>query len=357
MKLSLMSLGDHIADPVTRARATPAERHRMLVEAAVLAESAGFHGVNVGEHHGLEYIYSAPPVILAAIAERTSTLRLGTAVTLLANLDPLRVAEDYATVDVLSGGRVEVVAGRGNFFVSTYELFGQSIDESRGRFDEAAELLQRLWSEPRVTWRGRYRAPIDDISLQPPPLQRPHPPIWIGGGASPETAELAARLGLKLMLPSAFGNPEVFAPVAEAYRTAFRAAGHRHDPEVGACWHVNVAINSQDAKRRWRPRYEAYHTWMKALLHRVNPEPPSYLNKPFDYEWLLEHGPAVAGSPAEVVERLESLGELLGADTHLLYMDMGGLPQAELLAMVDLIGSEVIPALGAAHEIAATTAA
>ncbi|MDT7628562.1 MAG: hypothetical protein QOI50_492, partial [Pseudonocardiales bacterium] len=130
MKLSLMTLGDLVTDPVTGTRETPAERHRAIVEAAAVADGVGFHGVHIGEHHGLEYLFSAPPVILSAISERTRRLRLSTAVTLAANLDPVRAAEDYATVDVLSGGRCEVVVGRGNFFVSTYSLFGQDIEDS-----------------------------------------------------------------------------------------------------------------------------------------------------------------------------------------------------------------------------------
>ena len=226
MKLNLMSLGDYITDPITGELPTAAERHRMIVEAAVVAEDAGFDGVNIGEHHGLEYIYSSPPVVLAAIAERTSTLRLGTAVTLMANLDALRAAEDYATLDVLSEGRVDIVAGRGNFFASTYTLFGQHIDESRERFDEGVELLRpALDVAGRVEWNGQFRPPINGEELQPQPVQRAAP-IWIGGGSSPETAELAARLGFKLMLPSAFGNPAVFKPVAEAYRESYRGAGH-----------------------------------------------------------------------------------------------------------------------------------
>ena len=240
MKLNLMSLGDYITDPITGELPTPAQRHRMLVEAAVVAESAGFNGVNIGEHHGIDYIYSAPPVVLAAIAERTTTLRLGTAVTLLANLDALRAAEDYATLDVLSNGRVDVVAGRGNFFASTYTLFGQSLDESRERFDEGVELFDKLWTSGPLKWTGEFRPPINGEALQPQPLQ-PRTPMWIGGGSSPETAELAARLGFKLMLPSAFGNPSVFQPVAETYREQYLQAGHDTEPEVGGCWHVNVA--------------------------------------------------------------------------------------------------------------------
>lgn len=344
MKLNLMSLGDYIEDPITGELPSPAERHRMLVEAAVAAEAAGWNGVNIGEHHGIDYIYSSPPVVLAAIAERTSRLRLGTAVTLMANLDALRAAEDYATLDVLSDGRVDVVAGRGNFFASTYTLFGQSADESRERFDEGCELFDILWAGEPVKWSGIYRPPINGESLQPPPIQR-RTPMWIGGGSSPETASLAARLGFKLMLPSAFGRPSVFGPIAQQYRNEYAAAGHLDEPEVGACWHLNVARTSQEAKARWEPRYSRYHAWMRDLLQAVNPALPAHVMKPFDYEWLLTQGPAIAGSPAEVSERLNSLATSLGASTHLLYLEMGGMPQAELIEMVELIGAEVIPQL------------
>lgn len=354
MKLGLMSLGDSITDPHTGGQSPDGERHRMIVEAAALAEEVGFTSVNIGEHHGIDYVYSCPPVVLAAIAERTSRLRLSTAVTLAANLDPWRMAEDYATVDVLSGGRVEIVAGRGNFFASTYGLFGQDVDQSREVFDEAIELLLALWtSGEHVSWQGEFRPPIVDQELHPRPVQLPHPPVWIGGGSSPETAELAARLGLRLMLPSAFGNPAAFRGVVDHYLEAFSGAGHAHGPVLGACWHVNVARTSQAAHARWEPRYHQYHAWMQALLKRVNPNLPPYLLKPFDYEWLTTSGPAIVGSPAEVADRLSAMAELLGADTHLLYLDMGGMPPEELREMVELIGSDVIPQLEEIEEPAA----
>jgi alkanesulfonate monooxygenase SsuD/methylene tetrahydromethanopterin reductase-like flavin-dependent oxidoreductase (luciferase family) len=321
------------------------ERHRMVVDAAVIADRAGFYGINIGEHHGIDYVFSAPPVLLAAIAEHTTRLRLGTAVTLLANLDAFRTAEDYATVDVLSGGRVEIVAGRGNFFVSTYTLFGQDVAESHERFDEAVDLICQLWSGEPVHWTGRFRPAIDGVRLTPSPVRPHHLPISIGGGSSKDTALLAARLGLKLMLPSAFGNPEAFRPVTDIYLEEFANAGHSHAPAVGACWHVNVAPTSQAAKLRFEPRYRGYHGWMQQLLKRVNPAVPDYLLKPFDYDWLLSNGPAIAGSPTEVAERLHKLADMLGADLHLLYMDMGGMPADEYLAMVELVGAEVLPLL------------
>jgi alkanesulfonate monooxygenase SsuD/methylene tetrahydromethanopterin reductase-like flavin-dependent oxidoreductase (luciferase family) len=348
MQLGLMSLGDLVTDPVTGTLVTPAERHRMIVETAVVADQAGFYSINIGEHHMLEYIYSAPPVILAAIAERTTSLRLGTAVALFANLDPVRIAEDYATLDCLSAGRVDMVAGRGNFFASTYTLFGQTLDESRGRFDEAVELVCRLWTQDEVDFPGGFRPPIHGAAtgnqLQPTPVNRERCPLWIGGGSSPETALLAAKLGLDLMLPSAFGSPEKFRPVVELYREAFAAEGHAHASRVGACWHVGIGGTSQQARQQWEPRYRGYHSLMKDILARVNPDLPNFF-KPFDFDWLSTEGPAICGSPDEIVERLGRMGELLEAEVNLLYMDMGGMPPGELLDSVELVGSKVLPQL------------
>ncbi len=320
----------------------------MFVEMAVCGEAAGFHGINMGEHHGIEYIYSAPPVVLAAVGERTSRLRLGTAVTLLANLDALRVAEDYSTLDVLSGGRVEVVSGRGNFFESTYALFGQSVEESKDRFAENAELLELLWAGGPVSWSGRFRASVNGEALQPAPVQPSREVMWIGGGSSLESVELAARLGWKLMLPSAFGNPDFFVPVVDHYLQKWSEYGHGWEPEIGAGWHVFVARDGAVARGVWEPRYRAYHEWMQELLGRVNKTIPAHNARPFDFEWLTTSGPAIVGSPAEVVDRIGALSEKLSCTTHLLYMDMGGMPQRELFDAIELIGSDVIPQLAGA---------
>jgi alkanesulfonate monooxygenase SsuD/methylene tetrahydromethanopterin reductase-like flavin-dependent oxidoreductase (luciferase family) len=346
MRLSLMSLGDLITDPVTGHRASPAERHRMMIDAAVIADKTGFYGINIGEHHGIGYAFSAPPVLLAAIAERTRRLKLSTAVALAANLDTFRLAEDYATVDAISAGRVEIVTGRGNFFESTYKLFGQPIEESAQRFAEAMELLCKLWTGAALHWSGKFRAAVNGEYLQPPPVDTARLPFWVGGGSSRETAELAGKLGLKLMLPSAFGRPGKFVEVADIYREAYTAANHRGKPEVGACWHGWVARDGQDAIRRFEPRYRAYHAFTQRLIREVNPNPPAYLAAPFDYESLRTTGPAIVGSPAEFTERLSNLDRMLGADLNLVKMDMGGVPREEYLEMLELVGAEVIPALG-----------
>lgn len=346
MEVALMSLGDMMDDPVTGRRFSASERYQMTIEAAVAADRLGFYGYHIGEHHGIDYTFSSPAVVLAAIAARTTRLRLGTAVALAANLDPLRMVEDYATVDVISGGRVDLVTGRGNFFVKTFDLFGQSSDESAERFAEAMELACKLWPGKPVHWSGRFRAPIAGQRLEPTPLQRDLPPFWVGGGSSPETAILAGRLGLNLMLPSAFGRPDKFIPIADIYREAFTKAGHKHEPQVGACWHGWVASTDAIARERFEPRYEAYHAFNQKVIRSVNSNPPAYVTSAFDYELLSTKGPAIVGGPAKFTDRLMKLSELVGANVNLIKMDMGGVGREEYLEMVELLGSEVLPQLG-----------
>lgn len=343
MKVSLMGLGDQVRDPVTGNREDAAQRHRAMVEAAVVADETGYHSVHIGEHHGQAYIYSAPPVMLAAIGERTGRIRLSTAVTLAANLDPVRCAEDYATVDVLSGGRCELVVGRGNFFVTTYQLFGQRIEDSHELFRTSVELLLKLWTQPRVDYAGPFRARIEDFELQPPPVGSMR--MWVGGGASESTAELAARLGLDLMLPSAFGNPAQFKPVVELYRERFAGYRHGREPVVGACWHANVAENSRAARATWEPRYHAYFDLMNQMILNATPDPPPFVHRPFDFARLTTRGPAIVGSPAEVVDRLGTVAAELTSDLNLLSIDMGGQPAKEFVEMTELIGTQVIPQL------------
>ncbi|QGZ93754.1 Alkanal monooxygenase alpha chain [Terricaulis silvestris] len=339
-----MSLGDIVDDPITGRPFSAPERYRMMIEAAEVGDTLGLHGIYIGEHHGIDYTFSAPPILMSAIAARTTKLRVGSSVALAANLDPLRMAEDYATVDVISGGRVDLVVGRGNFFVDTYALFGQSIDDSYALFSESIELACELWPGKPVHWAGKFRAPLKGQKLQPTPVQQ-DTPIWVGGGSSPETAKLAGRLGLNLMLPSAFGKPGKFAPMADVYREAFAEAGHKHKAQVGACWHGWVGATAAKARARYEPRYRAYHAFNTAIIKSVNPDPPPYLTATFDYDFLTTDGPAIVGGPAEFAERLSKVATTVGADVNLIKMDMGGVPREEFVDMVRLLGEEVIPKL------------
>ena len=342
--VGLLSLGDLITDPITGVRRTHGQRHRNLVEQAVVAEATGFSSVHLGEHHFCDYILSSPPVVLAAIAERTSTLRLSTGVALGVNLDPVRLAEDYATVDVLSGGRVEPVIGRGTFFPHTFSAFGQDPRIAKDVFAENLETLIRLWTEERVTTIGRHRPSLTDVTVMPRPMQQPRPPIWAGVGASAESIDLAARLGLRLMLPTVFGTIDMFRRAVEIYMHAWDSYGHsRSAMRIGACHHTFVHSDSATARARWEPRYRAYIEWVNELQFQSTGGRSKGLGD-FDFDALTGET-AVCGSPAQVVDRLGSIAEALSLDTQILMSDMGGMPDDELFPAIELIGSEVIPAL------------
>ncbi len=336
MQIGLLSLGDLVPDPATGECRSEAERHRTLVEQAVLAEQVGFDAVHLGEHHGSAYQLSAPAVVLAAIGERTSNLTLSTGVTLAANLDPFRVAEDYATVDVLSGGRAEIVAGRGSFFARTFEIFGQDPADSRALFDEHVSLLVRLLREEQVEHSGPMR-PLHGETSRPRPAGKL--PVWVGGGSSHSSIDLAAALGCPLMLPSVFAPPDAFAEAVERYHQQWALAGHAEPPQVGACCHCHVAADSQTALAQFEPWYAGYWAWVQELIVAYT---PGAQQLPFDYEAMVA-GPAVVGSPQQAVDRVSHFNQVLGLDRMIFMFDLGGIPDQQLYPTIEMFGAEVIP--------------
>lgn len=335
IEMGLMSLGDLLPDPVTGVRVSEAQRHRSLVDQSVLAEQCGFQSVHIGEHHFSDYMLSSPPVVLAAIGERTTTLRLSTAVTLAGNLDPVRAAEDYATADVLSGGRVEIVVGRGNLFPDTYEGFGHPLDTARERFDENVGLLHRLLTEEDVDWSGEFRSPLSGLTTRPRPAG--DLPLWVGA-ASRGSAELAADIGAWLMLPTVFGQPEMFAAVTNIYRERWEANGlDPADARVGACSHTHVAL-TDEAACRWDVYYRNYWDFVGGLIGRSGKWPE------FNFD-ELRAGPAIIGSPAQVVDRIGQWRAVLDHDRHLFMFDLGGIDETDLMATIELFASEVAPQL------------
>jgi alkanesulfonate monooxygenase SsuD/methylene tetrahydromethanopterin reductase-like flavin-dependent oxidoreductase (luciferase family) len=325
----LLILGDHLPDPRTGRVVSEADRLRAMVEQAVVAEKSGFAGVAIGEHHFIQYIVSAPEVVLSAIAMRTSTLRLSTGVTLLAHRDPVFVAEELATLDALSDGRAELIVARG-ISHETDAAFGIAPDELRARFDEHLRLLLMLLEKPEVSWEGRFRGPLEGITTTPRPVQEPRPPVWIGSGSA-VSADLAAEHGLPLVLPSTLRDPLSHKPIVERYRSRI----HDGDDRVALPSHVFVAPDAAQARVRWRPHLATYAEF--ANEWRGDGTGP-------DMDKLM-NGAAVCGDPAEVAGRLNRLAELLGLDAHLVIVDIGGLPQPEVLDVIRLFGAEVIPLL------------
>lgn len=334
----LVSFADHLPDPITGRHPTQVERLQQVTDSAVLAEQAGFDSFSVGEHHFSRYILSAPELVLANIAARTERIVLGTSVTLLANVDPVRQAESMATLDVLSGGRAQVTFARGVSEATAHAFGIASFDELRPRFEEYLELVIRLLTEDEVTWSGRFRTPLTKVRIEPRPVQEPHPSIWIGGGLSEVSANLAADHGLPLMLPSLFRFPVDYRGIVDHYRARAEAAGYGARARVGFPSYLHVAPTSQEARRRWRPYFEHYQDFAQALR--------GSFGRPVDFESQLQ-GPAICGSPAEVVERMSEIDELLGLDRHVVIMDGGGLPDDLYREALDLMATEVLPALRA----------
>jgi len=332
----LLNLADHLPDPLTGQSIAQADRFLRIVQTAVRAEQAGFERVGIGEHHFGHYILPSPFVVLGAIAARTRTLRLGTSVTLLAGLDPLRVAEDLVSLDALSNGRAELTVARG-VEVATQAAFGiANADELRARFDENLRLLQRLLTEESVTWSGHFRPPLRDVRLEPRPVQTPHPPLWMGGGLSTISCDLAVELALPLSLPSLFCFPEDYLPILERYRGGMTANGNAEKISVAYPSYVHVARTSQEARARFRPYFENYSSAVSTCRGGKG--------RSLDYETQLE-GAMLCGSPGEIIDKIKRIDTMLGLKHHYLMPDFGGLSARLLDESMALLESDVLPHL------------
>src|SRR5580658_7924256 len=224
MEIGVDSFAAAISDPATGLTLTPVERMQHLLEEMELADKVGLDVFGIGEHHREEFLDSAPAVILAAAAARTKNIRLTSAVTVLSAADPVRVFQEFATLDLISNGRAEIVAGRGSF-IESYPLFGLQLEDYDSLFQEKLELLLKIRESTHVTWSGKHRAALTGQGIYPRPLQNPLP-IWVGVGGSPESFVRAGMLGLPLMVAIIGGEPHRFRPLIELYREAGRRAGH-----------------------------------------------------------------------------------------------------------------------------------
>lgn len=332
VEYGVISLCDHLSPPDGSSALSQAARLSAIADQAVAAEAAGFDGFGVGEHHFSDYILPAPELMLTYIAARTSNIRLGTSVTLLAKRDPVRYAEAFAVLDVLSNGRAEATFARG-VSKTTAQAFGiDDFDELRPIFDEYLRLVLRLLTEDEVTWEGDFRSALDGVRIEPRPMQHPKDAFWIGGGLSPVSASLAAELGLPLHLPSLFRWPEDYTEVVDHYRSHFDSDGAT--ARVGFPSYLHVAKTSQQARAQWQAHLEHYVQF--ALSDRKS------FGRSVEFDDLIT-GPAICGSPAEVIDRIGEINETLGLDRHNFLMDVGALPNNAVREAIDVMGSEVLP--------------
>ena len=335
-EIGVFTFGDHGPDLGSGSTVPRAERMRQLVEEAVLAEQAGLDVFGVGEHHRADFLVSAPEVVLAAVAERTSRVRLTSAVTVLSSDDPIRVFQRFATLDLLSGGRAEIMVGRGSF-VESFPLFGFDLGDYDRLFSEKLELLLRVRAETAVRWSGTTRAPLEGQEVHPRPLQDPLP-VWVGVGGTPESARRAGALGLPMALAIIGGLPERFVPIVDRYRQALREAGH--DPTgagLAITGHAFVAPASQAAADVAFPPYAQ----VMSRIGRERGWPPMTRAQ---FEAMREpRGSLFVGDPQQVAEKMIAQHALFGHRRALFQVGLGPIPHREVLRAIELLGTEVAP--------------
>ena len=325
-------------DPLTGRLLSPQERLRDLLEEIELADQVGLDVFGVGEHHRPDYVVSAPAVVLAAAAARTENIRLTSAVSVLSSDDPVRVFQQFATVDLVSDGRAEIMAGRGSF-IESFPLFGYDLRDYDALFDEKLRLLLEIREEEVVSWRGRHRPAIDRRGVYPRPVQDPLP-VWVAVGGTPESVVRAAELGLPMALAIIGGDPAQFVPFADLYRQVAADAGHAaRRTRLSLNMHGFIGEDSQRAADDYFPAY----AYMMGRLGRERGWPPITRQK-FEAS-RGPHGANLVGTPDEVVERVLRHHQLFGHDRFLLQISVGSLPHAKVLKAIELLGTEVAPVL------------
>jgi probable LLM family oxidoreductase len=333
MQIGLYSFAETTPDPTTGQTVSAAQRLRDLLEEIELADQVGLDVFGVGEHHRPDFSISAPAVVLAAAACRTRRIRLTSAVTVLSSDDPVRVFQDFATLDLLSAGRAEIMVGRGSF-IESFPLFGHDLDAYDELFSEKLDLLLRLRDSERVSWSGRYRAPIDDLPVYPRPLQNPLP-VWIAVGGTPQSVVRAGTLGLPLALAIIGGAPDRFVPLIELYRNAAHRAGH--DPAT-----LGVSINSHGyiADTAADDAFPPYATTMGQIGRERGWPPPTRAR--FDAE-RGPRGSMLVGSTQEVIDKMLYEYGLFRNDRYLIQFSVGTMPHAKIMRSIELLGTEVAP--------------
>ncbi|MCA0237574.1 MAG: LLM class flavin-dependent oxidoreductase [Bacteroidetes bacterium] len=308
-----------------------------LLERMEHADRSGLDVFGIGEHHRREFLDSAPTLILAAAAARTSRIRLTSAVTVLSAADPVRVFQNFATLDLISQGRAEIVVGRGSF-IEAFPLFGYDLNDYDALFSEKLDLLLKIREQETVTWSGKFRAPLREQIIYPRPLQ-PVLPIWVGVGGTPESFIRAGALGLPLMVAVIGGETHRFRPLIDLYREAGRRAGHAPEKlTVGLHSLGYVASTTEEAVNDYFPGYADTFT----RIGRERGWPPVTRAR-FDAQ-TGDTGALIVGSPEDVAQKILRHSEALGGISRLTFqMDNAGLSHEQLMRAIELIGKEVAP--------------
>lgn len=337
MEIGIYTLADLGPAPHTGKTISTKQRLEEIMKAAKMADEAGLDVFGVGEHHRLDYAVSAPPVVLSAISQLTKQIKLTSATTVLNTVDPVRLYEDFASLDLLSNGRAEIIAGRGAF-VESFPLFGYDVNHYDELFEEHIELFLKLNAQENVSWNGHFRSALRNADISPRPVQK-NIPLWVGVGGTPESAARAGRLGTGLALAILGGPPIRFKPLVDVYRQAASQAGHApEDLKVGVTGHAFISETTQQARDEFFPYYSNY--W--GYVNRQRGMSTQMSRTDFDQMTRPETALFV-GSSQQVIEKILRQYELFGHQRFIAQMDIGGLPFKKVAENIERLATEVAP--------------
>ncbi|WP_339205234.1 LLM class flavin-dependent oxidoreductase [Paenibacillus sp. FSL K6-3182] len=336
MEIGITSFVETKPDIHTGAVISHAQRLREVVEEIVLADQVGLDVFGVGEHHRKDYAASSPAVVLAAAASQTKRIQLTSAVTVLSSSDPVRVFQDFATLDGISNGRAEIMAGRGSF-IESFPLFGYDLNDYDELFEEHLELLLKIRGSEKVTWKGGHRPAIHDLGVYPRPVQNSLP-IWVGSGGNRDSAIRAGLLGLPLMLAIIGGSPMQFEPLIQLYKKAAAHAGHDESHlKVGSHSIGFVAENTDLAADTFFPSTQAG-------MNKLGKERgwAHYDRSSFDAARSFE-GALYVGDPETVAQKIIHLRKNVGVTRFMMYVPLSTMPHDQVMRAIELLGTEVAP--------------
>ncbi|MFI5172928.1 MAG: LLM class flavin-dependent oxidoreductase [Chitinophagales bacterium] len=335
MELGIYTFVESGDDPVSGKKIEAHQRIQNLMEEIELTEQVGLDVFAVGEHHRKEYLISSPAIILAAAAVKTKKIKLSSAVTVLSSDDPVRVFQDFATVDLLSLGRAEIMAGRGSF-IESFPLFGYDLNDYDELFAEKLELLMALNENEKINWKGNYRTAINNLGIYPRPYQNKIP-IWIAIGGTPESIIRAGKLGLPMALAIIGGYPERFAPLIKLYRDTYSKENHETKLQVGINSHVFIGDTSQKAADDFYPSYAQ----TMSRLGRERGWSPMTREQ---FDMMREpKGSLLVGSPQEIIDKILFEYELFGNTRFLAQMTVGPIAHEKVMHSIELFGTKVAP--------------
>lgn len=336
MELGIYTFVELTPDPLTGQKIAPQQRLSNLLEEIELAEQVGLDVFAIGEHHRPDFLVSSPAVVLAAAAVNTKRIKLSSAVTVLSSDDPVRVFQDFATVDLLSKGRAEIMAGRGSF-IESFPLFGYDLKDYDELFSEKLKLLVQLNESEKITWSGKHRPPINNLGIYPRPYQNKIP-IWVAVGGTPESVVRAGEMGLPMALAIIGGTPDRFVPFTRLYRDVLTKSGYDiSNTGLSINSHLYIADRSQQAGDEYYPSYA--HVMTKIGRERGW---PGMTRQQYD-AMRGPKGSLLVGSPQEVSDKILYEYELFGHTRFLAQMSVGTMPHHQIMHSIELFGTKVAP--------------